>query len=62
MDRLIATYRFGLHVVGVVECLDDDGVTYRLVVDGRPVDGPMDTPPCLQTVVRRYAELVPNPA
>lgn len=34
MERVVTTYRIGIHDVDVVETFDDEGTWYHLVVDG----------------------------
>jgi hypothetical protein len=55
VTRVLQTYVFGPHVVLVLEQVDDDGLSYLLLVDGRPVTDPLDTPPSFEDVVRGYA-------
>lgn len=45
MDRVIATYRVGIHEVDVVETVDDEAAWYRVVVDGVPRDDVFSIPP-----------------
>lgn len=45
MERLIATYSIDIHVVDVVETIDDDACWYRVIVDGSPREDVYGTPP-----------------
>ena len=45
MERLVATYRIGIHDVDVLESQDDDSSWYHLVVDGLARDLLLSAPP-----------------
>lgn len=45
MERLIATYAVDIHVVDVIETIDDDVAWYRVIVDGSPREDVFATPP-----------------
>ncbi len=51
----MSTHRFGRHDVAVIEHVEDEGVTYSVVVDGLPVTAPFGSPPSFEDVVRLYA-------
>lgn len=54
--RVIERHRFGAHDIAVTEDMEDDGVVYRVLVDGTPVsDVPLNAPPTFEDVVRLYA-------
>ena len=55
MDRMVETYRFGRHTVTVVEHLEDEGLTYSVLVDDVPTSAPVDSPLTLDDIVRIYA-------
>lgn len=55
MDRMVETYRFGRHTVTVVEHLEDEGLTYSVLVDDVPTGAPVDSPLTLDDIVRIYA-------
>jgi hypothetical protein len=55
MQRVLQTCSFGDHTVAVVEQVEDDGVTYVVLVDGQPRCEPTGTPPSFEDVVRCYA-------
>jgi hypothetical protein len=52
MDRVVATYRLGVHDVVVVETCEDDGSWFHLVVDGLVRDEILDAPPTAEDVER----------
>jgi hypothetical protein len=62
--RALRTYRFGPHAVVVLELVDDEEVSYPILVDGQPiVDTLLPVPPTLEDVVRLYAQWQqPEPA
>lgn len=45
MERVVASYRIGLHEVEVVETYEDEGSWYHLVVDGLAREGTYGAPP-----------------
>ena len=45
MERLVTTYRIGIHEVDVLETLDDEGSWFHLVVDGLARTEILDRPP-----------------
>jgi hypothetical protein len=45
MDRVVATYRLDGHEVALVEAVEDEGVVYSVIVDGRPGDERFGQPP-----------------
>jgi hypothetical protein len=56
VDKILATHSFGPHQVHVLECADDEGITYSIVVDGVVItDQPLQRPPGFEDVVRLYA-------
>ena len=56
MQRVLQTCTFGDHAVAVVEEVEDDGVTYVVLVDGQPCGDPTGLPPSFEDVVRCYAQ------
>ena len=56
MQRVMQTHAFGPHTVAVVEDVEDDGVSYAVLVDGRPVTDPAASPPSFEELVRCYAQ------
>jgi hypothetical protein len=57
VERILETYRFGPHRVVVLEHIEDDGITYSIVVDDVTVtDLPLQSAPQLEDVVRIYAQ------
>ena len=55
MQRMLQTHTFGAHTVAVLEQLEDDGVSYLVLVDGHPISDPLPGPPSFEDVVRLYA-------
>lgn len=55
MERILATHHFGPHVVSVVEHVEDEGLSYSVLVDGLAVGVPAAAPPSFEDVVRGYA-------
>ena len=55
MDRMVETYRFGRQTVTVVEHLEDEGLSYSVLVDDAPAGAPVDSPLTLDDIVRIYA-------
>jgi hypothetical protein len=53
--RIVETYEFGPHGVAVLEQVEDDGVSYVVLVDRQPVTEPLGLRPSLEDVVRIYA-------
>ena len=45
MERLVATYRIGVHDVAVLESLDDEASWYHVVVDGLAREESLSAPP-----------------
>ncbi len=45
MERVIATYRIGIHDVDVLQTVDDDAEWYHLVIDGLARDTLLSAPP-----------------
>lgn len=45
MERVVTTYRIGIHDVDVVETFDDEGTWYHLVADGVARTELLDHPP-----------------
>jgi hypothetical protein len=45
MDRVVATYRVGVHDVAVVQTCEDEGSWFYLVMDGLARDEILDAPP-----------------
>lgn len=56
MQRVLETHTFGSHEVVVLEQVEDEGLAYSVVVDGRVVTEPMAVPPSFEDVVRVYAQ------
>lgn len=57
MDRLVETHQFGRHRVDVVECFDDEGTVYQVLIDGALVTAPaLPLAPRFEDVVRIYAD------
>jgi len=57
VERILETYRFGPHQVVVLEHVEDDGITYTIVVDDLTItDLPLQTAPQFEDVVRIYAQ------
>lgn len=53
--RIIERHRFGPHEVVVVENVEDEGMTYSVLVDGlRAEDEPLCEPPSFAHIVRLY--------
>jgi hypothetical protein len=60
--RVLESYRLGPHRVVVVEQLDDEELTYSVLVDGRSItDVPLPVPPSFEDVVRLYARSQDSP-
>jgi len=63
MARVLETHQFGTHHVAVVEQLEDDGISYSVLVDDQPVtDESLNTPPSFEDVVRLYSQHARQPA
>lgn len=45
MERVVATYRIGIHDVDVLESVEDDAQWYHLVIDGLARDTVLSAPP-----------------
>ncbi len=45
MERVVATYRIGIHDVDVLESVEDDAQWYHLVIDGLARDAVLSAPP-----------------
>ena len=45
MERLVASYRIGMHDVDVLESVDDEAAWFHLVVDGLSREATYPTPP-----------------
>jgi hypothetical protein len=52
VDRVVATYRLGVHDVVVVETCEDDGSWYHLIVDGLVLDEMLPSPPTATEIER----------
>jgi hypothetical protein len=57
MERIMETHHFGPHRVDVVEFFDDEGTSYRVLVDDVSMtDPPLPEHPEFDEVVRIYAD------
>lgn len=55
MPRILETHRFGSHHVSVLEDEENEGLTYRILVDGMTVTDPLPEPPSFEDIVRVYS-------
>ena len=60
MQRVLETHTFGVHTVAVLEEVEDEGLSYSVLVDGHPVTEPIGAPPSFEDVVRSYARARPS--
>lgn len=55
MERILETHQFGEHRVVVLEHVEDEGISYSVLVDSVPVTDLLPEPPSFEDVVRVYA-------
>jgi hypothetical protein len=57
VERIVETHQFGPHRVAVLEHVEDEGISYSVLVDDRRItDPPLEYPPRFEDVVRIYAQ------